>query len=239
MGLGKYVVGRTDYCISPAEFIPKISSVGGPKSVDGDKFRTLKPTHVLVCPEENTPDIIPLAEDCGAELVVVDPKTPQDNHQIFRKLGTVFECRNVADEHSKAFSIELGHAITCKQNTPEITALPLIWRDPWMTMGPQTYGAAMLASIGIHVPNTDKEKYPILHDLSMAANAVDCLILTTEPYSFTQGSIPDVQSLSKTKNVTLISGESLAWYGSYSIQALEELVAFKRKLLDMLGKTPM
>ena len=48
LGLADQVVGRTGFCIHPADVVRGIPKVGGTKDVDLDKVRALAPTHLVV-----------------------------------------------------------------------------------------------------------------------------------------------------------------------------------------------
>ena len=58
---GVEVVGRTRFCIHPAEVVSSIPIVGGTKDVDWDLCRRLDPDLVIMDREENTR---PMAESC-------------------------------------------------------------------------------------------------------------------------------------------------------------------------------
>ena len=48
LGLGDYLVGRTGFCIHPAQHVQHIPKVGGTKDVNLAKIKQLAPTHVIV-----------------------------------------------------------------------------------------------------------------------------------------------------------------------------------------------
>jgi len=232
LGLGDFVVGRTDYCISPADKMAAIPSVGGPQTVDTQKFCDLKPTHVLISPEENRKDILPLIERCHAEAILVHPLSPEDNVKMFSQFGAAFQCKEQAEKLTADLEEALKQAHNCKKATPMLHTLPLIWKDPWMTVSPQTYAAAMLDAVGMTVPHISDALYPSLKSLKLETQHLDVIALTTEPYSFTQQDCLEVSDISDAPYVGLVSGEALAWYGSYAITALKDLVAFKQKVLS-------
>ncbi len=156
LGLGHAVIGRTDYCISPAEHMPGIPSVGGPKTVDAKRFSDLKPTHVLICPEENSKDILPLIKSCNAVPILVHPKTPEDNLAIFDLFAQTFHCHDKANELSKNLKAALTLAQNMKSSTPSLCVLPLIWKEPWMTVSARTYAGSMLDAVGMTLPHTGR-----------------------------------------------------------------------------------
>jgi hypothetical protein len=46
-------LGRTGFCIHPADTVRAIPKVGGTKDVNPDKIRALAPTHLIVNIDEN------------------------------------------------------------------------------------------------------------------------------------------------------------------------------------------
>ena len=60
--------------------------------------------------------------------------------------------------------------------------LYLIWREPWMSVAPQTYIAQMLALFNWQtLPAAPVERYPTI-TLSEFAGRVDRVLLSSEPY---------------------------------------------------------
>src|SRR5918911_5235744 len=53
LGLARWLVGRTGFCIHPADVVRAIPKVGGTKDVNLKKIRALAPTHVIVNIDEN------------------------------------------------------------------------------------------------------------------------------------------------------------------------------------------
>ena len=53
LGLAERIVGRTGFCIHPANTVRAIAKVGGTKDVNIEKIRKLAPTHLVVNIDEN------------------------------------------------------------------------------------------------------------------------------------------------------------------------------------------
>ena len=235
LGLGEKLCGRTDYCIAPKGRVEAIASVGGPKSVDADALRAACPTHVLISPEENLPDIVPAIAACGAEAVVVHPLRPIDNRDLFQRFGKLFDRAAEAGILVARLDTALASAQVFAASTPRLRALPLVWKDPWVTVHPSTYVAAMLAAVGLDTVATGDARYPRLDNLAEAAQSADWVLPTTEPYPFDDAAVTALKSALGRDTVALVDGEAVAWYGSRAIGALPLLAAFKRRLLDSTG----
>ncbi|WP_337995733.1 helical backbone metal receptor [Oleispirillum naphthae] len=231
IGLGPQMAGRTDFCISPPGAVEAVPSMGGPKTVDAAAFRAARPTHVLISPEENARGILPLIAEAGAEAVLVHPLAPEDNRGMFVRFGALFGRETEAAELCRRLDAALAEAARVRAETPEIAVLPLIWKDPWVSVGRATYVAAMLDAVGLAVAPPGDGLYPRIADLPRAAAAADWVLLATEPYLFDEGHAAALRGELGTPHVCLVTGESIAWYGSRVIAALADLAALKRRLL--------
>jgi hypothetical protein len=104
--------------------------------------------------------------------------------------------------------------------------LYLIWREPWMTVAPQTYISQTLALINWHTqPPTASDRYPEV-DLTAFAGKVDRVLLSSEPYHFRERHLAEVAAAVDGAEVSLIDGEMTSWYGSRAIQGLRYLAEY-------------
>ncbi len=129
LGLRDNLVGRTGFCVHPANVVRSIPKVGGTKDVDVEKVRALRPTHVIVNIDENRRETAATLRDFVTHVIVTHPCAPQDNVGLFRLLGAIFDRHEAADSLSKSFEAALdGCRHAARTFTPE-TILYLIWRD--------------------------------------------------------------------------------------------------------------
>ncbi len=236
LGLADVIVGRTGFCIHPADVVERIAKVGGTKSVNVAKIRRLAPTHVVVNVDENErPDAEALAAFVP-HVLVTHPLVPRDNLALYRLFGHVFACESEAERLCARFE-EAWNALDRARDEARWSprrVLYLIWKDPWMTIARDTYIAAMLALIDWRQIDVDEvrdesvassTRYPAI-DLSRAAARVDTILLSTEPYRFDASHVASLQATGPS--VRLVDGEMLSWYGSRAIAGLDYLVALAR-----------
>lgn len=235
LGLGHAIVGRTGYCIHPADEVDRIPKVGGTKSVNVEKIRKLAPTHLIVNIDENEKPTVEALEPFVPHVIVTHPQKPRDNLGLYRLFAHVFGCDREADRLCARFE---GAWSALEQarvagRWPSRRVLYLIWKDPWMTVARDTYVAALLSTIGwqqIDVRDArDREaksspRYPAI-DLPRAAAHADLVLLSSEPYSFTQTDVDALPALiaPSMPHVRRVDGEMLTWYGSRAIAGLEYL----------------
>ncbi len=224
LGLAERLVGRTGFCIHPREVVRAIPKVGGTKDVKLDRVRELAPTHVVVNVDENTRETADELARFVDHVIVTHPSEPLDNLDLYRLLGQIFGAEAAAEDLCARFSS--AHAALTSTPHPAQDVLYLIWRDPWMTVAPQTYIARTLALVGWRtVPHATDERYPTV-DLGELAGSVDRVLLSSEPFHFHERHIEEVSGLVPGAEVSLIDGEMTSWYGSRAVEGMRYLADY-------------
>jgi hypothetical protein len=98
-----------------------------------------------------------------------------------------------------------------------------------MSVSKDTYIAAMLAELGWKLPELGEARYPRFEWSERLAGQLDAVLLSTEPYRFTEA---HADALEKQLGipVLLVDGEMMSWYGSRALAGLRYL----RELRAML-----
>ncbi|HWC08521.1 MAG TPA: helical backbone metal receptor, partial [Solirubrobacterales bacterium] len=236
LGLAEQLVGRTGFCVHPWETVREIPKVGGTKDVKLEKIRELAPTHVIVNVDENRREDAEALAGFVPEVVVTHPQAPLDNLDLYRLLGRTFAREAEAERLCAEF--ERAYARAAEAELPERDVLYLIWKDPWMTVAPDTYIAQTLAlfnwrtvpgeAADVCRPEGDKRKgvrYPEV-DLAEFAGRVEHVLLSSEPFHFKQRHLAEVAALVPGAEVSLIDGEMTSWYGPRAIAGLDYLLEY-------------
>ena len=248
LGLAGQLVGRTGFCIHPWETVREIPKVGGTKDVKLDRIRELAPTHVVVNVDENRKEDAEALAEFVPEVLVTHPQSPRDNLALFRQMGEAFGREEEAERLCAEFEDAYARASAAERSPRDV--LYLIWREPWMTVAPDTYIAQTLALFNWHtVPREDPDepktreeievcrpqgdkvrglgrlRYPEV-DLAALAGRVDRVLLSSEPFHFKQEHVAEVAELVAGAAVSLIDGEMTSWYGSRAIAGLEYLTRY-------------
>ncbi len=223
LGLAPALVGRTGFCIHPAETVRAIAKVGGTKDVNVDKIRRLAPTHLIVNIDENEKPTVDALAQFIPQVIVTHPLAPRDNLALYRLLGGIFGAERAADALCAAFEQEYA-ALQAQPKSPAQTMLYCIWKDPWMTISRDTYIARMMAEIGWQcwVPPADAARYPRFEWSDRMVQAIDGVLLSSEPYRFTE-THADALEKQIGKPVQLLDGEMMSWYGSRAVAGLRYL----------------
>jgi ABC-type Fe3+-hydroxamate transport system substrate-binding protein len=222
LGLAGQLVGRTGFCIHPADTVAAIPKVGGTKDVNIEKIRRLAPTHVVVNIDENEKPTVDALAEFVPHIVVTHPLAPRDNLALARLMGGVFGADAAAQAWCEEFEAEYA-ALRATPKGPPQTMLYCIWQDPWMSVSQDTYVARMMAEIGWSVPRLpDAARYPRFAWREQLMAQLDGVLLSSEPYRFTEAHA-DALERQIGKPVQLVDGEMMSWYGSRALAGLRYL----------------
>jgi ABC-type Fe3+-hydroxamate transport system substrate-binding protein len=233
LGLAGELVGRTGFCIHPGSVVRAIPKVGGTKSVNLEKIRELRPTHVVLNKDENLRETAEALATFVPHLVVTHPLAPADNLALYRQFGTAFAREREAEALCARF--QAAYDRTTATRYPERSVLYLIWKDPWMTVSRDTYISRTLALFGMKtVPRQAEVRYPELPDLDI--EGIDLVLLSSEPYRFAEQHRADIERLAG-RPALLIDGEMTSWYGPRAIAGLAYLGEFTARA-SRAGSSP-
>ena len=231
LGLQAWLVGRTGFCIHPAAQVRQIAKVGGTKDINIEKVIALAPTHLIVNVDENPKAAVASLARHIPHVIVTHPLAPCDNLGLYRLLGGIFG----RTEQAEALCTEFQAALLDCHAGPEARVLYCIWQDPWMTISRDTYIARMLAQIGWQQwPSPAPARYPVFEWSQDLRAEIDLILLSSEPYRFTQ---THVLALTRQTGlpVRLLDGEMLSWYGSRAVAGLRYLQQLRCGAGDVAG----
>ncbi|MGB3542988.1 helical backbone metal receptor [Rubrivirga sp.] len=213
LGLEDETVGLTRFCVHPDGWKQSKAIVGGTKNVDVEKVRALRADLVIANKEENVREQVE-AIAAFAPVWTTDVATVADSlimiRDVGRVTGRVLEAERIAAEVEAGFSDLEAET----RDLEAVSALYLIWREPWMSVGRDTIIADVLRRGGFASVTDDRDRYPALEDEEIAALAPDVVLLSSEPYPFAETHIEEVQALVPDAEIRLVDGEPFSWYGS-------------------------
>lgn len=236
LGLESQVVGRTGFCIHPRDKLRQVPKLGGTKDVHLDRLRELAPTHVIVNIDENTRETTEAIQAFVPNIVVTHPCRAEDNVDLYRLIGGVFNREAQAESLVSGLHSALCEARTVRESLCDERVLYLIWREPWMTVSRQTYIASMLETVGwMTLPVEATQRYPVVDWQRDCPAGLTRVFLSSEPYRFRQKHLAEVEGLSGGR-ANLIDGEMVSWYGSRAITGLRYLTALRSALSGELAQ---
>lgn len=252
LGLREQLVGRTGFCIHPREALRDLPKVGGTKDVDIERVRRLAPTHLVVNVDENDRSTVDRLAGFVPNLIVTHPLTVQDNLALFERFGAEFGEVAGVRRAAAALSQRLRAALEAARarRFEPLPVLYLIWKDPWMSVGRDTFIASMLAEAGMHsVIRASEPRYPSLTLAQIADSGAHAVLLSSEPYRFgaahcaalreSLAGLPGLASAGDRPDpgvplCATIDGEMASWYGSRAIDGLHYLIDYRDRLARAL-----
>jgi hypothetical protein len=235
LDLGECVVARTGFCIHPKPEVLNVPKVGGTKDVNIKKLLSVNPTYIIVNIDENRKEVIEEIKQTAPQvhIVATHPRAPEDNAALYALLGFIFRCEARADALIAQLHAALAEARTLTQALPRERVLYLIWKDPWMTVGADTYIARTLATVGWDCVQpepkagagdaTTNPRYPSFLEDNSVWQTVDRILLSSEPYRFEETHRAELARIAPEIPCQLIDGEITSWYGSRAIASMRAL----------------
>ena len=210
LGLDETIVGITKFCIHPNEWFKTKTRVGGTKKVNVEKVTALKPDLIIANKEENLKQDIEALESI-APVWISDIKTLNDALQMIKSIGEITNTTLKAESLVNAIHIEF-EAVKPLQNLQNCCYL--IWQNPYMTVGADTFINDMFQYCGLNNVFANKERYPIVTIEEIKAEKPAIVMLSSEPFPFKQKHIDELKYFLPNTKIMLVDGEMFSWYGS-------------------------
>jgi ABC-type Fe3+-hydroxamate transport system substrate-binding protein len=219
LGLQNQIVGQTIFCIHPQQYFLNSTKIGGTKKVKFQVIDDLNPDLIIGNKEENTLEMI---EQLSIKYPVwlSDINTIEDTCYMINQIGQI--CNVEAQANQISEQIQHSFARITPQNLG--TCLYLIWKDPYMSVGQNTFINHVLETIGFTNVITNS-RYPELTVEEIVNLNPQTILLSSEPYPFKQKHIDQLLEILPIANIKLIDGEMFSWYGSrlkYSVDYFKE-----------------
>ena len=214
LGLDDEVAGITKFCIHPQHWFKTKYKVGGTKTVNIEKVAALKPTLIIANKEENVKEQVEALQQI-APVYVSDISTLQDALEMINTVGEL--TNKQAESANIIFQITKGfQQLKFATNSPgqNIRAAYLIWQNPYMAAGGDTFINDMMQHCGWVNVFAGKTRYPEVSAEQISAHKCQVLMLSSEPFPFKQKHVDELQALLPDTKIILVDGEMFSWYGS-------------------------
>jgi ABC-type Fe3+-hydroxamate transport system substrate-binding protein len=234
LGLADALVGITSYCREPREALLGKTRIGGEKDPDLEAIRALEPDLVIANVEENVRAHVETLRAWGIAVWVVYPRTVAGGIEMVRELGRVTGTERRAER--VAGELDARYAEVCAGSAGR-TATPVfyaIWREPWMTIGGDTYIHDMLRVCGgANVFADHADRYPTVTLAEVAARRPALILLPDEPYRFRRAHVKDFAPYAdvpavRDGRIRLVDGKPFSWHGPRIADALRTIPALLR-----------
>jgi ABC-type Fe3+-hydroxamate transport system substrate-binding protein len=200
---------------------PELPAVGGTKDPDLAAIVALAPDLVVVNDEENRLADADALTAAGLRLHVTHVEAVDGVDPCLDALAAAVEVERPAAERAAFHALGSGPPVPPAGGAVRTAFVP-IWRRPWMTMNRETYGASVLARLGLAGLFDDAdERYPAVELDEVAARRPDLVLLPSEPYPFRERHRADVAGLGA--EVRFVDGQDLFWWGVRTPAAIDRL----------------
>jgi ABC-type Fe3+-hydroxamate transport system substrate-binding protein len=210
------IVGRTRYCVYPKDKVEQAKMIGGTKKVKPEQIKELKPDLIIAEKEENTKEIVEMLEK-EFPVYVCEMQTLQDTFKIIEDLGEVTDRQSEADKLQTKIKTAFD-SLPAKKG--ERFAY-VIWQNPYMVVGSDTYITSLLEKMGFVNAFADYDgRYPAVTEDDFRKADLDYIFLATEPFPFQEKHIKEFSELFPDIHVMSLDGE-MFWYGPRMTEAAE------------------
>lgn len=232
LGLADAIVGRTRFCVHPADKIVAVPIVGGTKKFRFDLIEQLEPDLIIGNKEENYEEGIHRLA-ASYPVWMSDIVTLGDALAMIRQIGALVGKQKLAETLADTIQTRF-------EELPQLQR-PLrvgyfIWQKPYMVVGKNTFIDAMLTQCGFvnAFAASGNGRYPEVDREQIQAAALDVILLSSEPFPFAEKHRQAFVEQFSGVDVRIVDGAMFSWYGSHLLVAagyLRRLVtAFNQSL---------
>ena len=233
LGLEEEVVGITKFCVHPEKWFRSKTRVGGTKQVSMDIIHRLQPDLIIANKEENVKEQVEALSNYYP-VWVSDVNNLDDACDMISAVSGMVQ----KQEQGKDMISRIRQAFNeLQQHVPPVRTAYLIWREPYMTVGGDTFIHDMMMRCGLENVFGSQARYPSITISQLQAAPqesfrTNCqlLLLSSEPYPFKQKHVDELQQQLPGVKIMLVDGEMFSWYGSRLLLA----TAYFKELLQKL-----
>ncbi len=210
LGLNEEVIGITKFCIHPTSWLREKAQIGGTKNINIEKIQSLQPDLVIANKEENVKEQIEMIEKF-CPVWTSDVHNVTTAIEMIQSIGMITQKQAEADTMIATLKDNFSKN---KPNFPLLNACYLIWKDPYITVGGDTFINDMMHWCGLKNVFENDTRYPQILLKEIINLNCEVLLLSSEPYPFKEHHITLLQEELPTIKIFLVDGEMFSWYGS-------------------------
>ena len=212
------VVGITKFCVHPMIWYRTLPRVGGTKNPDLKRIQTLQPDLIIANYEENRQEDVEAMQQF-ANVLITNIVTIEDAISEILRIGRACNAETSAIRLTKTIETLWG---PLKNSARNLSVVYLIWRNPYMAAGTNTFIHEVISHIGLK-NSVQTERYPKLQAEEIRTLNPNVLFLSSEPYPFKEKHIDELKRIVPGSHIMLVNGEAFSWYGYRMIPSAEYL----------------
>jgi ABC-type Fe3+-hydroxamate transport system substrate-binding protein len=231
LGLEDALVGITDYCLHAAEIVAHKTRVGGTKNPRIRDIQALRPDLVIVNTDENRIQTFKQLQSLGFNVLVTSTDSLDQVEAAWLQLGEATGSMRLARQYREGIAAARAFNRKELRDIQPLSALTLVWRDPWIASGSGTYMESLLVDCGFRNVLADSDgkwtKIALTESRSSDVLALperpEVILLPSEPYHFDELDRDSLVELGfRRERIMLVDGVLLSWWLSRTVPALEE-----------------
>jgi ABC-type Fe3+-hydroxamate transport system substrate-binding protein len=215
LGLDEEVVGITKFCVHPNKWFRNKTRIGGTKNIDVEKIKLLQPDLVIANKEENVKEQVE-AVSAFAPVWISDINNLDDALQTIDNIGVLTNKKLNAENITQTIKANFAQPAT---GNLQLSTCYLIWRNPYMTIGGDTFIQDMLSRCGLVNIFANNHRYPEITVQQIQEKNPQLVLLSSEPYPFKEKHIEELKFHLPDSKFLLVDGEMFSWYGSRLIKS--------------------
>ncbi len=212
MGMADRIRGVTKFCVHPNGLQKRVKLIGGTKNPRIEEIISLKPDLIVANKEENRLEDIQILQQ-HTQVYVSEVKTFSDIIGFINDMNTIIPTQKGQKLAEKLQKLKKPG------NQTIISVCYLIWKEPYMSVGYDTFIHCMLDRYGLKNIFRHQIRYPETSIEEIKRLQPQVILLSSEPYPFKESHQREIQALIPNSRVILVDGEMFSWYGSRILQA--------------------
>lgn len=224
LGAGDALIGRTKFCVHPADRVEAVEKLGGTKNPKIDRLIELAPDLVLMNDEENRREDADALRAAGIRVHSSMPRTPAETAAMVRSIGMALGRSREAEPIAADIERRADRVRREATRHPPIRYACLIWRDPIMTVNDDTFIAGLLALPGgQNVFGDSSDRYPTIAAQQLHEADPLVVLLPNEPFPFQLKHADELSAQARLPRdrFKLADGELLSWHGSRTPRGID------------------
>jgi len=217
LGLNDEVIGITKFCVHPEKWFRDKTRIGGTKEVKTDLIHQLRPDLIIANKEENVKEQIGELEK-HYPVWISDVKNVEEAYEMISQIGEIVNKKEKAEILITQIKTNFNSLLA---PGTRLRTCYLIWRNPYMTVGGDTFIHAMMEAAGFENIFKKQERYPVIEVEELKIQNPELILLSSEPFPFKQKHIEEIQPQLPYAKIVLADGEMFSWYGSRLLYAPE------------------
>lgn len=233
LGLEEQIIGITKFCVHPYHLKSVKLTIGGTKKVHIEKIKALNPDIIIANKEENTPEMV--KELMGiCPVFVTDIITIEDTLKTIENLGVLFKRTTDAKKWIEKIKFAKADFEQFMIDKNWHKAAYLIWREPYMAAGNDTFVNEMLKQNKFaNIYEKQQGRYPEVEIRKIRIHGdPELVLLSSEPYPFKEEHAFEIGRATHHAKTIFVDGEMFSWYGTRLFKAFQYFKALQNRIAE-------